>query len=218
MARYATGRKSKAISDRSGFKVNYTELKTTWDGLRVEREEWEPKHPQLSPAKNVIDATALFNPRPDVDQEITNVVLGYSFDPFSEKVNRPSVGLEAVGGVGKLNTAPAGDRATSAIGFESAIVETGLAGTFSIGQIQLDNEVVPSGVAGTSAIGTESISADMTITETGVAGTTAVGTETLECSITEAGVAGTGETGTESVVTDHLTWGKDGWGHNAWGQ
>lgn len=218
MARYATGKKSKAISDITGFKINYPDLKTTWDGLRVEADEYDAKHPQLTPAKNVIDATALFNPRPDTDQEITNVVLGYNYDPFIEKVNRPSIGIEAVGGVGRLNTAPAGDRATSAIGFESAIVETGLAGTFSIGQIQLDNEVVASGIAGTSAVGTEAIVADMTITETGVAGTSAVGTETLECSITEAGLEATGEIGTETPLTDHLTWGKDGWGENAWGQ
>ena len=56
-ARRAKGKKSVAISARSGFKVPYRSLKTTWDGLRVEPEEWEPKHPQLTPAKNVIDAT-----------------------------------------------------------------------------------------------------------------------------------------------------------------
>ena len=57
MAKYARGKKSKAISDRSGLRIKYTELKTTWDGLRVSPEDWEPKHPQLTPAKNVIDAT-----------------------------------------------------------------------------------------------------------------------------------------------------------------
>ena len=62
MARYATGKKSKAISDISGFKVNYPQLKTTWDNLRVEPEEFDIKHPQLTPAKNGFDATALFNP------------------------------------------------------------------------------------------------------------------------------------------------------------
>ena len=64
MAKYASGKKSQAISDRSGLKVPYTDLKTTWDGLRVSPEDWEPKQPQLTPAKNVVDATALFNPRP----------------------------------------------------------------------------------------------------------------------------------------------------------
>ena len=45
MARYASGRKSKAISDITGFKVNYTSLKTTYDHLRVEPEEFDIKHP-----------------------------------------------------------------------------------------------------------------------------------------------------------------------------
>ena len=51
MARFASGKKSKAISDISGFEVKYTQLKTTWDNLRVEPEEYSPKHPQLTPAK-----------------------------------------------------------------------------------------------------------------------------------------------------------------------
>ena len=65
MPRYASGKKSKAISDITGFKVPYTSLRTTYDNLRVEKEEFDPKHPQLTPAKNVVDATALFQPRPD---------------------------------------------------------------------------------------------------------------------------------------------------------
>ena len=65
MARNARGKKSYAISDISGFKVKYTQLKTTWDNLRVEPEEFEVKHPRLTPPKNIIDATALLDPRPD---------------------------------------------------------------------------------------------------------------------------------------------------------
>ena len=70
MARkFAQGKKSQAISDISGAKVPYTQLKTTWDNLRVEPSEYDPKHPQLTPAQNVVDATALRNPRPDNDPE-----------------------------------------------------------------------------------------------------------------------------------------------------
>ena len=64
MARYATGKKSKAISDRSGFKVKYTDLMTTWDGLRVEKEEYEPKHPQLDPKYHPSDPQSLQNAKP----------------------------------------------------------------------------------------------------------------------------------------------------------
>ena len=76
MARFASGKKSKAISDISGFEVKYTQLKTTWDNLRVEDEEYSPKHPQLTPAKNVVDATALFNPRPNNDPENVTINIG----------------------------------------------------------------------------------------------------------------------------------------------
>jgi len=70
-ARYARGKKSQAIGDRSGFKVPYTSLKTTWDGLRVEPEDWEPKHPQLYPPKAYPDPQALRNPRPDKAETLT---------------------------------------------------------------------------------------------------------------------------------------------------
>ena len=69
---------SQAISDISGLRVPYTQLKTTWDGLRVSPEDFEPKQPQLTPAKNVVDATALFNPRPDNDPENVEVFIGFT--------------------------------------------------------------------------------------------------------------------------------------------
>ena len=66
MARYASGKKSNAMSDISGFKVKYKNLKTTWDNLRVEPEEFDPKQPQLTPAKNINRRDSLFpkGPRP----------------------------------------------------------------------------------------------------------------------------------------------------------
>ena len=124
MARNAKGKKSYAISDRSGFKVRYTQLKTTWDNLRVEPEEFEPKHPQLTPAKNVIDATSLFNPRPDNDPENATIFVGFNYDwsvdPRTISKNAPGgkseVGFRntdletsfALTGVGGLGEAGAG--------------------------------------------------------------------------------------------------------------
>ena len=80
MAKRAKGKKSYAISDISGFKVPYTQLKTTWNNLRVEPEEFETKHPQLTPVKNIIDATSLLNPRPDNDPENVEIYLAYNYD------------------------------------------------------------------------------------------------------------------------------------------
>jgi len=191
MARYATGKKSNAIGDRSGFKVKYKNLKTTWDGLRVEPEDWEPKHPQLTPAKNVIDATALFNPRPDNDPDNVLFSVGYMYDWTIDPRLRPGIGMNGRGTVGN--------------GKDSEVSVT-------IGP-------AVTGLAGTGAIGTETPLAS--ITETGVAGTGAIGGfgETdganMQLSITESGVAGTGAIGTEAVNIQG--WGNSTWGQGTWG-
>jgi hypothetical protein len=203
-ARYAKGKKSQAIGDRSGFKVPYTSLKTTWDGLRVEPEDWEPKHPQLTPAKNVIDAVALFKPRPDNDPENAEFVVGYNYDIFADPRDRPGVGIHATGNVGFPDL----------VAVEIAIIETGVAGTGAIGTEAMESSITETGLAGTGAIGTEAM--ESSITETGLAGTGAIGTEIPEASITETGVAGTGAIGTESIVADQ-EWGSGTWGTGTWG-
>ena len=102
MAKFAKGRKSKAISDISGFEVPYAKLKTTYDNLRVEPQEFDPKHPQLTPAKNVIDATALFNPRPDNDPENVTISFGFTQNIFASKIEKSqnSVGIPGHGRIG----------------------------------------------------------------------------------------------------------------------
>ena len=65
--RHASGKYSYAICDRSGFKVRYKDLRTEWNGLRVSKEMWEPKHVQLTPVRVIRDAQALHDPRPDND-------------------------------------------------------------------------------------------------------------------------------------------------------
>jgi hypothetical protein len=145
-ARKAKGKKSRAISDRSGFNVPYKSLKTTWDGLRVEPEEWEPKQPQLTPARNVIDATALFQPRPDNDPENVDVCIGYNYDPFVKIQDRPPVGVPGFGVIGFAFPR-----------FDHDISVTGLAGTGEIGTEVPTGSIDETGVAGTGAIGTVSI-------------------------------------------------------------
>tara|TARA_R110002126_G_scaffold102993_3_gene235441 strand:- start:357 stop:968 length:612 start_codon:yes stop_codon:yes gene_type:complete len=197
----ATGKKSQAISDQSGFKIRYKDLKTTWEGYRVEPEEWEPKHPQLTPAKNVIDATALFQPRPDNDQEITAFYVGFNYDIFLDRNQRPNVGITSRGVAGLSY-------------FESENAVAGVAGTGAIGTASFDATVAGTGVAGTGAVGSEVPAVEVTGVS-GAASAGAVGVEALDLSITEAGVAGTGAVGSESVQI--LGWGQLGWGSNSWG-
>ena len=56
MAKFASGKKAWAISDRSGFRYPYRLMKKEWNG---------PKQPQLGPFRKVSDPEALQNARPD---------------------------------------------------------------------------------------------------------------------------------------------------------
>ena len=197
----AKGKKSRAISDQSGFSVPYTSLKTTWEGFRVEPEEWEPKHPQLTPAKNVIDATALFQPRPDNDEEVTAFYVGFNYDIFLDRNQRPNVGISGSGYAGNVE-------------IHTSIDETGVAGTGAVGTETPEASIDEAGVAGIGAVGTETPGIEVTgVSGAGSSG--AVGVEALSISIDEAGVAGTGAVGSESVEV--LGWGQEGWGIAEWG-
>ena len=65
MAKFASGKNSWAISDRSGFAYPYRVMKREWNGLLVGPDEYEPKHPQLGPFRKVVYPEALQNARPD---------------------------------------------------------------------------------------------------------------------------------------------------------
>jgi|TARA_B110000967_G_C18873875_1_gene557071 hypothetical protein len=60
---WARGRRSLAISDRSGMAFPYTEMVKEWNGSLVHITEYEPKSPQIDPPYHKADAVALQNPR-----------------------------------------------------------------------------------------------------------------------------------------------------------
>ena len=70
---FATGKRSKAISDRSGQAFPYKEMVKEWTGALVHITEYEPKHPQLDPPYHKPDAIALQNPRTQKYQQPTTV-------------------------------------------------------------------------------------------------------------------------------------------------
>ena len=207
MARYAKGKKSYAISDRGGQRVRYTQLKTTWDGLRVAADEWEPKHPQLTPARNITDAEQLFKPRSTgQDREDVVIYLAHTFDPFVPVQERRAVGCPGHGfqgtiGIDDLERFPevSGTSGTGAVG-SSSIIELG--------------EVVASAAGGTGAVGTELGFLEVT-GNAGTAGAGSVGIEATEISLNETGVAGTGAVGAEDVNV--MGWGNMAWGDDTWG-
>jgi len=65
MSNFASGKKSKAISDRSGMQFPYEEMRKEWNGSFVHFTEFETKHPQLEPKVYKGDAQGLQNARPD---------------------------------------------------------------------------------------------------------------------------------------------------------
>ena len=75
MSNFAQGSKSKAISDRSGMRFPYREMRKEWNGLKVGPDEYEEKHPQLRPQKTGADPQALFDPRPDQRTETKGQTL-----------------------------------------------------------------------------------------------------------------------------------------------
>ena len=233
MARFATGKKSKAISDISGFKVNYTDLKTTYDNLRVEPSDFDPKHPQLTPAKNVIDATALFQPRPDNDPENVSFVVGFNTDIFASKIEnaQKGIGIKGVGAIGTFTirvdhsqdvTGVSGTGAIGTISFSAQVPETGVAGTANLGTAVITNKFNATGVSGTATLGgigvTDGANVRIALLETGLAGTGAIGTEIPKASLTESGLAGTGAIGSVSISIGELGFGGGDWGESTWGQ
>jgi hypothetical protein len=72
MPKWATGKTSQAISDRSGMAFPYNEMVKEWNGSLVHYSEFEPKHPQIRRKRIVADAIALQNTRPQRFQQPTN--------------------------------------------------------------------------------------------------------------------------------------------------
>ena len=72
MPKWATGKTSQAISDRSGMAFPYNEMVKEWNGSLVHYSEFEPKHPQIRRRRTVADAIALQNTRPQRFQQPTD--------------------------------------------------------------------------------------------------------------------------------------------------
>ena len=70
---FASGKRSLAISDRSGQAFPYREMVKEWTGALVHISEFEPKHPQIDPPYHKADAVALKNPRTQKFQQPTDI-------------------------------------------------------------------------------------------------------------------------------------------------
>ena len=106
MARYASGKNAYFISDRSGFRYPYKDMRREWNGAIVGPDEYEPKHPQLGPFRSVNDAQALKDARPDVPEVFTISITGINISTSLASVSVNGE-LAASSSTGSLTTSSA---------------------------------------------------------------------------------------------------------------
>ena len=81
MSNFFSGKKAKAISDRSGMAFPYNEMIKEWNGSFVHKSEFEAKHPQLEPKHHSADAQSLKDARPDrTETSVPNLLKINSFE------------------------------------------------------------------------------------------------------------------------------------------
>ena len=89
----ASGKHSKAVSDRSGLAFPYNEMKKEWNGSLVHKSEFEAKHPQENPSTHKADGEALVNSRPARPEPMEVLVGSRTFfdqnDTMSPQTQNP---------------------------------------------------------------------------------------------------------------------------------
>ena len=152
MTRFATGKDAYGISDRSGFRYRLRDMKREWNGVMVGPDEYEAKHPQLTPAKHLSDAEALKDPRPDTNNSIPIEVKLPVFDLQTlEFISIPFAKVE----LGDITLSGAVPVEPISVTLTSGAVTVSL-GTLTI---QGNVSVTPTGVSTTVSLGTPSVSA-----------------------------------------------------------
>jgi len=203
MAKRASGKYAYLIDDRSGRKIRYKDARTEWNGLRVYKKDWEPKHPQLTPPKLGPEATSLNNPRPDADNVPTTVKLGSLFGRGTPNT------VASVGAI-NINVAEVVDTTLLTTAFTLPVIATGVTagglglssarGTVGIDATeQADSQLLQTaftlpnisviedadGIALTSAFTSPTVSASSELTLTGQSAATAHGATGLNFNLTE---------------------------------
>ena len=89
----ASGKYSKAISDRSGLEFPHKEMIKEWNGSLVHRSEFEAKHPQENPSTHKADGESLANSRPARSEPMEVLVGNRTFfdqnDTMSPQTQNP---------------------------------------------------------------------------------------------------------------------------------
>tara|TARA_R100001510_G_C7613640_1_gene176433 strand:- start:78 stop:542 length:465 start_codon:yes stop_codon:yes gene_type:complete len=145
MSKFASGKRAYFISDRSGQRYRYQDAKREWTGAIVGPDEFEPKHPQLFPVRNIADPQALRDPRPDTQNIIPVTITFPTFNLTTVKyIPAPTINA-VVGSVSVSGAVPTSDITVSptsvtaqfALGGISIII-SGAAARFDSTDVTLD--------------------------------------------------------------------------------
>ena len=60
---FASNKNAYGICDLTGFRYRHKDLRKTWDGLLVGKDQWDAKHPQLMPKPSPVDPEAIKDAR-----------------------------------------------------------------------------------------------------------------------------------------------------------
>jgi len=129
MTTYSTGKRSWAISDRSGQRFPYQEMVTEWNGSFVHISEYEPKQPQLEPKVPGNDPQGLQNARPDRVEPAVLVKLSYN--PFYSVSGSSTILINDPGHGNKLGTSIVITGALSGNGFTIPVLNTTIGSTLT---------------------------------------------------------------------------------------
>lgn len=146
MSRYAAGKKSYFISDRSGFRYPYKDMRIEWTGSAVGPDEFEPKHPQLEPRNKASDSQAIQNARTDrTEPAITRLLSPNPFQSGSLgsavlTVTEPSHG-RTTGDVVRFRNVLGFD------GFTKAVIESASGYTITVSNVNSYTFTASSGTA-----------------------------------------------------------------------
>jgi len=72
---FAQGKYAFRISDRSGFRYRIKDMRKEWNGSIVGNDEYEEKHPQLTPSRIKPDPEAIKDARPDAKDDNTKFTV-----------------------------------------------------------------------------------------------------------------------------------------------
>ena len=130
---FAQGKYAYRISDRSGFRYKIKDMRKEWNGSIVGKDEYEEKHPQLTPPRIRTDLEAIRDARPDrTETSVPNILPLNAFTTTASSqtvsVNEPNHGrsssdtvrfrdVVSVGGI-------VGSTVNSASGFSITVVDT----------------------------------------------------------------------------------------------